>query len=601
MRIPELYKVQESFIKECKSVIQKSNIGIFSSPTGTGKTLSLLLSVVDYISEDEDYDPLLEDIFGSSMSKTKIYFCSRTHSQLRQCINEFKNLDLQTNSVIMGSRKIYCINREINNKENIDKINNKCRDLIKEEKCEFYKNDIFTKGVLDIEELVKEGRRHHGCPYYFVKKYFKKCELVFLPYSVLFNEESRDNLKIDLQNSIVIVDEAHNIIEAVNSINTKIIYFDDIEKYILAFEKYSKILNKRSKNKENILTLIEIFKNILKYKNQESKIISVNTFLFDSNLLHYNMLDIEDALKKNNVLTKIESYGRFLNYKIYEIIKFLNLLVNSDTNCKIEISSTFLRIFPIDSKLYFEPFLDCQSVIFAGGTMEPIKHLKDIFSNRVVEYYFYDSIATNFLGFIISQINLNNFELTEKTRDTDLIRKGLRSIILELLENIDKGGIVIFVPSKYYLEMIRTLIYPADNFYFENIHSFEDYKDNLVYGKCVLFAVMGGRLSEGMNFNDDLCRILVILGIPFPNLTNEIEEKIKYFGRDFYLQMAMKKINQTIGRAIRHKKDYASIFLIDFRYLKYKNELSPWFRKKVRNSKFNDAVKDTKNFLNKFG
>lgn len=242
------------------------------------------------------------------------------------------------------------------------------------------------------------------------------------------------------------------------------------------------------------------------------------------------------------------------------------------------------------------PFFECQSIIFAGGTMEPTKHLENIFNTKIVKYYSYDSIATNFKGYLISKINLNNFELTEKTREKKEILDGIKSLIIDLTDNIKKEGIVIFVPSKYYLELLRN-IFDNSNYFYENIHSFEDYKNNLEIEKSVLFAVMGGKLSEGMNFNDKLCRILVILGIPFPNMTNEIKEKIKHFGRDFYLQMAMKIVNQTVGRAIRHKKDYASIFLVDLRYLKYKDELSPWFRRYVKHLNFQEALKETTNFM----
>ncbi|WUR02284.1 ATP-dependent DNA helicase CHL1 [Vairimorpha necatrix] len=597
MVLPDLYNVQKEFIKDCKSIINNSEIGIFSSPTGTGKTLSLLLSIVEYITEFEEEDDLLiEHILGKS-SKTKIYFSSRTHSQLKQCLAEFKKIELRTNSVILGSRKIYCVNREVDNKEEIDKVNQKCRDLVKNEKCEFYKKDMFLSGIFDIEELVREGRKNGCCPYYFNKEFYKKCEIVFLPYNLLFSEESRNNLNINLYNSIVIIDEAHNIIETVNNINTKIVYFENMEKYNFAFKKYLKILPSKSKSKNCILKIIEILEILLKYKNSQLLIKDVNNFLFESDLLHFNMLDLVEDLTTNNIPVKIESYGKFLNNKIYEIIKFLTLLVNSDTNCKVEISSKFIKIFPVDSKLYFEPFFDCQSVIFAGGTMEPIKPLQDIFNTRNIKYFSYDSVATDFRAFIIKNFNSKIFELTEKTRDTDFIQSGIVEIINKFRNSIKFGGIVVFLPSKYYLELLKRLLKDTEDLYFENYDMFEDYKKNVKNKRCLLFAVMGGRLSEGMNFNDDLCRVLIIFGVPFPNLTTEITEKIKYFGKQFLLENTIKKVNQTIGRAIRHKNDFASIFLIDSRYCRYKNELSPWFRNKCQVTELNAAIKDTVEFL----
>lgn len=37
-------------------------------------------------------------------------------------------------------------------------------------------------------------------------------------------------------------------------------------------------------------------------------------------------------------------------------------------------------------------------------------------------------------------------------------------------------------------------------------------------------------------------------------------------GQIYYESLCLKAINQTIGRAIRHKNDWAQIFLIDARF-----------------------------------
>lgn len=113
---------------------------------------------------------------------------------------------------------------------------------------------------------------------------------------------------------------------------------------------------------------------------------------------------------------------------------------------------------------------------------------------------------------------------------------------------------------------------------------------------AIIFAVMGGKLSEGINFSDDLGRGVITIGIPFPN-ANEAETKEqmnsyvnlmfesgsgksqKQLETDFLESSSMRIMNQTIGkifnidnicidflgRAIRHKNDYASIIMIDER------------------------------------
>lgn len=100
-------------------------------------------------------------------------------------------------------------------------------------------------------------------------------------------------------------------------------------------------------------------------------------------------------------------------------------------------------------------------------------------------------------------------------------------------------------------------------------------------------SVVGGRLSEGINFKDELGRCVALVGMPYPNImAPEIKTKMKFYddskpqikkdpsqlkslfgeklsGQVYYENLCMKAVNQAIGRALRHKKDYASILLID--------------------------------------
>ena len=84
-----------------------------------------------------------------------------------------------------------------------------------------------------------------------------------------------------------------------------------------------------------------------------------------------------------------------------------------------------------------------------------------------------------------------------------------------------------------------------------------------------MFAVIGAKLSEGLNFADDLARAVVIVGLPFPNLGSpELRERMKYVktleeksgrsreaGRkdaaaELYENMCMNAVNQSIGEPL---------------------------------------------------
>ncbi|KAJ2345210.1 ATP-dependent DNA helicase chl1 [Coemansia sp. RSA 2671] len=104
---------------------------------------------------------------------------------------------------------------------------------------------------------------------------------------------------------------------------------------------------------------------------------------------------------------------------------------------------------------------------------------------------------------------------------------------------------------------------------------------------ALLLSVVGGRLSEGINFSDELGRAVVMVGVPFPSLASpELAERLAYYegmagapsatsgvigsmgprARELYESLCMRAVNQSIGRAIRHRNDYAAIVLLDARY-----------------------------------
>ncbi len=104
---------------------------------------------------------------------------------------------------------------------------------------------------------------------------------------------------------------------------------------------------------------------------------------------------------------------------------------------------------------------------------------------------------------------------------------------------------------------------------------------------ALLFAVVGGKMSEGINFSDDLARAVVMVGMPYGNPSDpELRERMAYLdrrgggggraasasppasspGREYYENLCLRAVNQSIGRSIRHVEDHAVILLLDQRY-----------------------------------
>lgn len=141
-----LYDSQKDFIEKAQRTIENNQVAIFSSPTGTGKTLSLLLSIVPYIEKHATSDfsgvssanrALINEL---NFNDTPIYYCSRTHSQLNQAINELKKLKIACNAVVLGSRMLYCKHTSVNSLDNLEMMNERCKELRDKDKCEYFLN-----------------------------------------------------------------------------------------------------------------------------------------------------------------------------------------------------------------------------------------------------------------------------------------------------------------------------------------------------------------------------------------------------------------------------------------------------------------------------
>ena len=125
------------------------------SPTGTGKTLSVICSVLGWVNEMK----------RQKKFDGKIMYVTRTHSQISQIINELKKTNYKPKAAILSSREFSCINDELKEKENINIniINIICRNIKK--KC-IYKNefegnflcDLSEDNIVDIEDLCKCGK-----------------------------------------------------------------------------------------------------------------------------------------------------------------------------------------------------------------------------------------------------------------------------------------------------------------------------------------------------------------------------------------------------------------------------------------------------------
>ncbi|XP_069437644.1 ATP-dependent DNA helicase DDX11 isoform X3 [Ovis canadensis] len=293
------------------------------------------------------------------------------------------------------------------------------------------------------------------------------------------------------------------------------------------------------------------------------------------------------------------------------------------------LSQSSLKFLLLNPAVHFAQVVkECRAVIIAGGTMQPVSDFREqllagagVEAERVVEFSCGHVIPPDhILPLIICSGPSNQMlDFTYQKRGLPQMMDETGRILCNLC-NVVPGGVVCFFPSYEYQHQVCAHWEKSGLLARLTIRKriFQEPKKAnrveqvlLEYSRCIkhcgqargtetgalLLSVVGGKMSEGINFSDDLGRCVVMVGMPYPNIMSpELQEKMAYLdqmlprapsqarpGKALVENLCMKAVNQSIGRAIRHQKDFASIVLLDQRYASpaIQAKLPAWIRDRV--------------------
>lgn len=323
--------------------------------------------------------------------------------------------------------------------------------------------------------------------------------------------------------------------------------------------------------------------------------------------------------------------------------------INTD-NSTADIKLSYLLLSPTHA--FSSIAQSARAVILAGGTMSPF----DDYKNHLFPYLESEKVTTLSCGHVIPASNLcvwtlasmrpnatdinDQFEFSFQRRSDKGTIKRLGLALINIC-SVVPDGVVVFFPSYGYLDSVVTAWQTPDSSdggkpVWERLQAkkamfretkggssdevLEQYTHAILGDDkqpatrgALLLSVVGGKMSEGINFSDRLGRCVVIVGLPYPNINSpEWKARIEYIesatikrllaapagssssavsrdqataqakqvARDFYENACMRAVNQSIGRAIRHRGDYAAIVLVDMRFgsERIRDKLPGWIR-----------------------
>jgi chromosome transmission fidelity protein 1 len=625
--------------------------------TETTKLLEKL-GMIAPTKDDRDVDDAEDEL--------KIFFCSRTHSQLSQFVGELQRVHLpaglppeqqvgdsddakhvteEVKQITLGSRKNLCINSKVNKLASQTAINEKCMELQQsktpaDKKCPYIPSkddeslvldfrDHALASIRDIEDLASVGRKLGICPYYASRPAVTPAEMVTLPYPLLLQKTAREALGISVKGHVVIIDEAHNLMDAVEGICSAQVTLSQLR---LARESLMTYLQKfrnrlKGSNRMYVTQVVRVIDSLIQVATplESDKgaggVIQPGALLAGKGVDQINLTKLVRYISESKLARKVEGYVLHLKSTeskpgeqhsqlpetptLTQIQNFLTTLMNPSKEGRFFWSKDnkiiILRYMLLDPSEHFRDIVEnARAVILAGGTMSPMED----YTQQLFPYL--PSVSTLSCGHIIPSSNLlvrtvsadsaGPLEFNYKTRSSTAMMQRLGSAMLAFLPHIT-GGTVVFFASYAYLEQVRKFweqdgilarIDAVKATFFDSRaisveETFKSYSEAVSADPrgALLFSVIGGKLSEGINFSDDLGRCVMVVGLPFPNLeTPEWKAKMQYLdsravargeptgkaSREHAENVCMRAVNQAIGRAIRHKGDWASILLFDARY-----------------------------------
>ncbi|CAI6357961.1 unnamed protein product [Macrosiphum euphorbiae] len=358
--IEKIKKEQELKKNKGKSLViktlnQKNDVEIEKDKNCFDEESEFVLEEYDQSSSVDDFEEISDE--KVQYEGVKIYFCSRTHSQLSQFVAELKKSPYSTSRIIpLASRQNYCINKTVKKLKNITLINERCLEMGKPKptqkptkvssvgsvvkkkkseticKCPYNDKDKIqslaeevTIELRDMEELVNRGDQISACPYYASRESVKYAQIVTLPYTTLLHKSTREASGIRLEGNIFIIDEAHNLLDTIGHIHSSQINGQQLT------HSYSQLIQYKNKfelrfSASNLLHLNQLIYVIGKLINMlggtpgvshaeasrkgvDSKVYTLENFVHQAEIDHLNMFMLVDFFKKSKIGQKIRGYS----------------------------------------------------------------------------------------------------------------------------------------------------------------------------------------------------------------------------------------------------------------------------------------------------
>lgn len=579
---PEVRKIQSDMISDVYNALKSKKRVIMHAPTGIGKTIAVLAPALPFAIKNN------LTIFFLTSRQTQHKIVVDTLRQIKQKFGiEFECAD-------MIGKKGMCLQNGVESMA-AGSFHEYCRDLREKNNCEFYLNtrkeglqptiaakqaveELKIMGPCHVQDFIGQGKKKKMCPYELAALTAGNAKIIIADYYYIFNHSIRSSflhkIRKELENIILIVDEAHNLPARIRELLTQ-------KTSSLMIENAKK--EARKYGYEDAVESVQAVENALFFIGKETE---------SEGVVAKN--DLVDAINKSknydDVVAELFFVGEEIRGKqkksfVLSIAKFLEAWLGLDTGFgrilsktmdkKLEISLAYRCLDP--SLAAKEVIEKSYSSILMSGTLTPTSMYRDIlgFNSDAVEKEYKSPFPNK------NRLNLIIPKTTTKFAERNSRQFGEIAKVCGEIANIINGNAAIFFPSydlmqnvnEYFRKESKKPIFIEKQKMTkqekeEMLNAFKNYADE----GAVLLGISTGSFGEGIDMPNVL-KAVIIVGLPLQKPNTEARLLIEYyedkFGRGFeygYVMPAITKCLQNAGRCIRSETDKGAIIFLDERY-----------------------------------
>ena len=564
--------VQKALTIQIYNTIKNKQNLIAHAPTGLGKTASSLSAAVTYALEN---------------NKT-VFFLTPMHTQHMIAVDTLKKIKHKYNkdlvSIDLIGKKWMCLQPGVQDMQS-QEFSEYCKEITKKKECEYFENfkdktqkqNCFSqiKEPSHVEELISISRKCKLCPFEVTTELGKKATVIVADYYHILHPSIRatllERMNKKLENSIIIFDEAHSLIQKCRDILSWNLSTITIERAI----RESKDFNFGYENDlEKLRVQLEKINKSTQISETE-KLVSKDDFKFDPDLVA-NLKLASDLVLEERKRSNLFTIYNFMQAWLQTGKEFVRIFQKAYT--KQGKPFQLLTYSCLDPSLIFNQ-IPAHSKILMSGTLIPQEMYRDLLKldpkDTILAEYNNPFPKDNRRNLIVPGIS------TKYDQRSDEMFQKIAYLTSEITNKVP-GNSIIFFPSyelrdkvsEYFKKRCNKTIFLESNKMSKSektelIEKFKSYKTN----GAVILGAASGSLGTGLDLPGDLLKCVVVVGLPLAKPNLETKELISYYdhlfkrGWDYaYIYPAIIQSLQNAGRCIRSPTDKGVIVFLDERY-----------------------------------